>query len=97
MPGDPAKTDEHGRPKVTAGREKAISMDHNKRTGPVGRSGVNDFIAKCVTGRINDSQQLFHRLAFYARTVPVGKERASSFRRTRKRTVSRDRYNVTNS
>lgn len=30
MPGDPAKTDEHDHPKVTAGREKAISMDHNK-------------------------------------------------------------------
>lgn len=97
MPGDPAKTDELGRPKVTAGREKAISIDHNKRTGRDGRSGVNDFIAKCVTRRITDSQQLFHRLAFYVRTVPVGKRRASSFRLTRKRTASRDRYNVTNS
>lgn len=47
--------------------------------GRDGRSGVNDFIAKCVTGRINDSQQLFHRLAFYVRTVPVGKERRGLF------------------
>lgn len=59
MPGDPTKTDELDRPKVTAGREKAISMVHNKRTGrsvgrPRARSGVNDFIAKRVTEGIND-------------------------------------------
>lgn len=56
----------------SAGREKAISIDHNKRT--VDRSGVNDFITKCVTGRINDSPSYyFIRLAFMCANGSCGK------------------------
>lgn len=71
------------------------------------RSGVNDFIAKCVTEGINDRAIIPSFDVFYARAIPVGKERASDLLSTRApaRTTrtevhdsnGRDRYNVTDS
>jgi len=59
-------------PKVTAEVEKAISTDHNKRTGRAGR--VQMILLPSVLRRELTIQQLFRRLAFYARAIPVGKE-----------------------
>lgn len=74
MPGVPAKTDELGTAESHGGRrEKVISTDHNKRTG--GRGPVGQMILLLsVLRRELTTQQLFRRLAFYARTIPVGKE-----------------------
>lgn len=56
MPGVPAKTDELGTAESHGGkREKAISTDHNKRTGELGPGRVQMILLlKCVTAGIND-------------------------------------------
>jgi len=73
-----------GRKSRRGKRKRFLWIVINGRIGPAGRPGANDFIAKCVTRGELTARQLFCRLAFYARAIPVGKQRALSFQRARR-------------
>lgn len=62
----------HGRKSRRRWREKAISTDHNKRTGWADR--VQMILLLSVLQWELTTQQLFRRLAFYARAILVGKQ-----------------------